>query len=156
MTAPPLIPTATPPALSRPPSSSLRRRLASLLRPVGIAAGLTLLFLLDPASTRVFPACPFHRLTGLHCPACGSTRALHQLLHGRPAAAFDLNPFFVVLLPAVAYAFTRRAAAAASRRDPSQRVSLASRRAWAVLFAAATVFGVLRNLPWTPVAWMAP
>ncbi len=48
-----------------------------------------------------FPKCPFHSLTGLLCPGCGSQRAMYQLLHGHVGAAFKLNQLF---LPSVFYA----------------------------------------------------
>lgn len=38
-------------------------------------------------------------LTGLECPACGSQRAIHQLLHGNVIAALKYNSFLLVSLP---------------------------------------------------------
>jgi hypothetical protein len=57
------------------------------------AAALTVLYWFDPATTAVFPACPFRALTGLLCPLCGGLRAAHALLHGRLLDAVALNPF---------------------------------------------------------------
>ena|SRR5215813_5250707 len=68
---------------------------------VGVA---TYLFLIDPAGGVGYPSCPFRMLTGLQCPGCGSSRALHQLMHGHPVSAFELNPLLVVLLPLIAFA----------------------------------------------------
>src|SRR5215467_1289585 len=56
-------------------------------------------FVFDPGHTGFFPICPFRALTGFTCPGCGSTRALHQLLHGNFSAAFKLNPLFLIGLP---------------------------------------------------------
>ncbi len=39
--------------------------------------------------------CPFHQLTGLPCPTCGTTRATFALLAGHPVEAWRLNPFMV-------------------------------------------------------------
>src|SRR5207237_702014 len=39
------------------------------------------------------PACPFHALTGLPCPTCGTTRLVRALLQGDVAGAFAHNPF---------------------------------------------------------------
>lgn len=36
--------------------------------------------------------CPFHRLTGLPCVACGGTRAVVAFAHGRVLEALTLNP----------------------------------------------------------------
>src|SRR5467141_5185253 len=64
---------------------------------LGLAAGATFLFLFNPASpaNQFFPKCPFRMITGWQCPGCGSTRALYQLLHLNPIAAFKLNPLLM-------------------------------------------------------------
>jgi hypothetical protein len=61
------------------------------------AAGAWVLYTFAPGSFAFYPRCPFHTLTGLQCPGCGSTRAMHQLLHGNVGAAFRLNPMLFVL-----------------------------------------------------------
>jgi len=57
------------------------------------------LFFFEPGRTGFFPGCPFRAITGFTCPGCGTTRALHQLLHGNLVAAFELNPLLVLVLP---------------------------------------------------------
>ena len=69
-----------------------------------VAAGLATLYVVDPAGSSLYPSCPFHALTGLHCPGCGTLRGIHQLLGGHPIAALDLNPLTVLSLPFLAYA----------------------------------------------------
>lgn len=61
-------------------------------------AGGWVLFNYPPATTPWYPQCVFHALTGLDCPGCGITRALHHLLHGRIGEAFALNPMIFVFL----------------------------------------------------------
>jgi hypothetical protein len=117
---------------------------------VALIAAAGVLFAINPTTTRLFPPCPLHAATGLHCPGCGSTRALHQLLHGRVATAFGYNPLLVASLPFILYALARRAWPARSPPRP-----LSPWLVWAVLVVVLT-FGVLRNLPWEPVRWMAP
>ena len=56
----------------------------------------------EPRGQFFFPRCWFHETTGLLCPGCGSTRALHALLHGEWGRAWSLNPLAVIALPAVA------------------------------------------------------
>ena len=63
------------------------------------AAGTAVLFFFDPARCAIYPACPWHTLTGWKCPGCGTLRAFHQLTHGNWAAAWRLNPLTVALLP---------------------------------------------------------
>ncbi len=54
----------------------------------------------DP--TGVVPPCLFHRVSGLYCPGCGGTRAVHALLEGNLIASFLYHPF--VPYAAVLYA----------------------------------------------------
>lgn len=68
-----------------------------------IIAGLSVLFILNPANTAIFPKCPFLAVTGLCCPGCGTLRGLHELLHLRIWAAVRLNPFMVVAIPFIGY-----------------------------------------------------
>ena len=69
-----------------------------------LLAGSAYLFVFEPGKTGLFPVCLFRFLTGYQCPGCGSTRAMHQLLHGHVVAAFELNPFFLVAIPCLLYA----------------------------------------------------
>jgi Protein of unknown function (DUF2752) len=139
-----------------PPLPSRRRRFPWVVIAVPLlAAGASVLYSFNPSTSRLFPPCPFHAVTGLYCPGCGSTRAMHQLLHGHVATAFDFNPLVVVALPLVGLALAwqalrprRTAPAATAARLPGWWV-------WALLLVV-VVFGIVRNLPWKPVRWMAP
>ena len=62
------------------------------------AAGAWVLYTFPPAAYAFYPRCPFRLVTGMLCPGCGTTRALHQLLHGNVGAAFRLNPMIFVLM----------------------------------------------------------
>ena len=73
-----------------------RRRIASLL--VLGAVGAWVLYTFAPTAYGFYPSCPFKLITGLECPGCGTTRALHHLLHGRVAEAFRFNPMLFVLM----------------------------------------------------------
>ena len=127
-----------------PPREGWSLALLTLL----LCAGLLLFYFLDPAASHGFWVCPFHRLTGWYCPGCGGQRALHELLHGRFAAAFQLNPFAMVLfLPLAGYAY----AAYALRVLGGVRLpGMAVRNGQVIaLLAAMALFGILRNL-WGP------
>ncbi len=72
-----------------------------------LIAGAAYLFIFEPGKSGLFPPCPFRLLTGWQCPGCGSTRALHQILHGHFEAAFMLNPLLMVGIPFMLFAFLR-------------------------------------------------
>lgn len=120
-------------------------------------AGLLLgamLFVSDPSSSRLFPPCPFHALTGWHCPGCGSLRAAHQLLHGDILSAFQLNPLMVLFLPFVAYGlFAGLWNTCFKSHIPVVR--LEAHWIWAIL-SVIVLYGIARNLPFVPFSLLAP
>lgn len=116
------------------------------------ACGLYLWFA-GPLPARWLPPCLFHTITGLHCPGCGSTRALHALASGNLAAALGYNPLVVAVLPlACAWAVAR--VWKTLRQDPTP-VRL-PRHASTVALVIIVLFFVLRNLPWWPFLLLAP
>jgi hypothetical protein len=95
--------------------------------------------------------CPVHRLTGLDCPGCGSTRSLGALARLDPVAAFDHNvlvPFALVLVVA---SWARWARSKWAGTDAAALVSgpVAVSTIGVVLLG----FAVLRNLE--VAAWLA-
>ncbi len=116
---------------------------------VGIAAALgAYVWALDPNESTIFPACPFNAITGLDCPMCGSTRAVHALLHGELGTAFDHNVLLVLALPLLAYVFVTWAASRAGRELPKLWRPWMK---WGVVGLVA-VFWLTRNLPFEPFA----
>ena len=118
------------------------------------AAGLALLYFVDPRNPGVFPACPFLGLTGCYCPGCGTLRALHVLLRGDIAGAMGYNAVTVLSLPFIAYSLGAGAMRAFGLQAP-RPMFVHPRWIWALL-AAVVAFWVLRNLPLTPLAMLAP
>jgi hypothetical protein len=118
-------------------------------------AGLAYLRAVDPAQGGAFPACPFHRVTGLWCPGCGMTRALHALLHGNVGAAISSNLFvpLVLLLGGYLWLWWLWPPLAKRRLHSLGRVPA---QVWGVLVSAALAYGVLRNLPVAPFTALAP
>jgi hypothetical protein len=116
---------------------------------VAIAAGSILLLFFDPAKPgSFFPACPFRLITGLQCPGCGTLRGLHQLLHGHPLAAFELNPLLFIALPFLLFVLFSATRSAISGR-PTQRFSLPVNFAW-VFLAVVLFFWIFRNTSMYP------
>ena len=139
-----------PPVITSRASSS--KRWVWLLSAM-IVAGLVVLYFFNPTEHAFYPACQFYKLTHLHCPGCGSLRALHQLTHGHISVAFQSNPLLIVSIPAFAWFAFRKL-----RRSTNHSASQTPIRpavAWTI-FAVVTLFGVLRNLPHPAFAWMAP
>ena len=133
---------------------NLGRPSAFLTWALPVAAGRALLYFFDPAGQGFFPSCPFHALTGLYCPGCGSGRALHQLLHGNLAAAWGLNPLLMIALPVLFYFSAVRLWAAPGRRRPPGLNP--SRRFYWAAFGMIAAFWILRNIPVYPFTLLAP
>ena len=107
-------------------------------------ASWAVFFLIDPATHSFLPPCLFHAFTGLYCPGCGATRALHELAHGHCIAALRLNALVVLGLPlGCAMAVCR------------ERCGLPSWWLWA-LFVCVVLFGLARNIPLLPFVLLAP
>ena len=56
------------------------------------------LYTYPPVTSGFYPQCAFKQATGLDCPGCGTTRALHALVHGRVVDAFLFNPFLFAVM----------------------------------------------------------
>ncbi|HEX6852744.1 MAG TPA: DUF2752 domain-containing protein [Candidatus Polarisedimenticolaceae bacterium] len=125
------------------------------MRPgLAVAATLALVAIacVDPAQARWFPACPLHAATGLFCPGCGATRALHALAHGDPARALAFNPLLILALPVLV-----PLAADEAWRVATGRAWLRTRvPTWAgfTILAVLCAYGVLRNVP--GFEWLGP
>lgn len=127
-----------------------RRRIAA---PVGLAvaaiAGAVVLHVRDPRTASYLP-CPFHALTGLWCPGCGTTRALGDLTRGDIAAAASSNVAAVVaVVVAVGVWILLLRARWSGRSLPAP-----PRTTVIPIVVALTIFTVLRNTPWG--AFLAP
>lgn len=101
------------------------------------------------------PGCMFHRLTGLHCPGCGMTRASHAMLHGDLAAAFRFNPLGMILLPMALIGIGIELAAWVRGRRLAVTPRFGGRVGWCVLFLVIG-FWILRNIPVWPFTLLAP
>jgi hypothetical protein len=117
-----------------------------------IVAGAATLFFFNPTTTLFYPKCLFHEVTGLYCPGCGTTRALHCLLHGKILEALHNNALVILVLPVLGATMLWR-----SRHGRPPSLDSRFRSIWiVVLLAAVVAFGVLRNLPARPFYWLAP
>ncbi len=113
-----------------------------------LLAGATYLFVFEPGKTGFFPVCIFRLLTGFTCPGCGSTRAMHQLLHGHVLAAFMLNPLFLIAIPFLLFALLRYSVVVMRGGVPRQN-SLPASYIYALFFVVLS-FWIFRNTSFYP------
>ncbi|MGH9958690.1 MAG: DUF2752 domain-containing protein, partial [Pyrinomonadaceae bacterium] len=119
-----------------------------LLLWLGAAAAGIFLYVIEPAKVTFLPLCPVRALTGFQCPGCGTTRGLHQLLHGNLVAAFELNPLLILSLPFLLYA-TLRFTILVLRGRPIARNTL-SPKYILTIFGVVLFFWIFRNTPFYP------
>ncbi len=112
------------------------------------------IYVANPSDVGFYPRCPIHSLTGFYCPGCGTTRALHQLMHGNLGAALRLNPLTLLLLPVLAYSwlsFTLEVF-----KGKALPNIFGARLITALLIGTTVAFAVLRNIPNYPFTLLAP
>jgi len=61
-------------------------------------AVIAVLYLFDPGDHSFYPVCLSYQWFGFQCATCGGLRALHALLHGRVAEAWQFNPLLLVII----------------------------------------------------------
>ncbi|WP_285751675.1 DUF2752 domain-containing protein [Lentzea sp. NBRC 105346] len=122
----------------------LRSMKAPLMVFAAAAAGCGVLMFVNPNSPDSWlPRCPFNWLTGLDCPACGSTRMVHALLHGDVVAAWHFNAVMLVAgLPLMAWLWLRWFNA--SRKGEKQKP--VPKSVGVTVLATGLVWMVVRNL----------
>ncbi|HEV2837474.1 MAG TPA: DUF2752 domain-containing protein [Pyrinomonadaceae bacterium] len=111
-------------------------------------AGAIYLFLFEPGRSGFFPVCVFRALTGLTCPGCGTTRALHEITHGHFKAAFMLNPLLLLASPFLIYAFLRYSVIV-MRGGMPRRNALPAPYIYAIFYIVVG-FWIFRNTPFYP------
>jgi hypothetical protein len=92
----------------------------------------------DPAKGPILP-CIFNKITGLYCPGCGMTRAVHSLMHFKFYHALRYNALIVLIPPIliIHYLLTR--------------LNYNSRYRNAIIYLALVItifYGIARNLSW--------
>jgi len=110
-------------------------------------------FSAGPLVMTILPPCPFHTITGLYCPGCGSQRAFTALLHGHILQAIGYNILFVTSIPVLATGLFYNHA----RFRPNRLQKFWYSPVFAVtLLLVVLVFWIIRNLPMYPFNMLAP
>ena len=111
-----------------------------------VAAATAYVAAVSPDRPGHYPVCPFLRVTGWWCPACGGLRCVHALTRGDLAAALHDNVLVVVCATLALLGWARWTyRAARGLRTPAPEPG----RAWVWgLIVAVLAFTVLRNTPW--------
>lgn len=100
---------------------------------------------------QLFPPCLFFQLTGMHCPGCGTTRALHAFLHLDIARAAHMNALFILIgLPLLAFL--------GIEMIKGRLIFSAQAHKWMAYgyLILAILFTVARNIPQYPFSLLAP
>jgi hypothetical protein len=142
-----------------PPPATRATRMRGSLPPWGepaILAGATLLgcaytLVVDPNHSSAYPQCPTKLLFGIDCPLCGATRAVHSLVRFDLGGAIDHNLLFVLILPALLYAFVAWTATRMGR--PMRPLPMSSKWVIVPFVVVMIAFTIVRNVP-GPLHWM--
>ena len=110
-----------------------------------LIAALVAVYDMEPGNEiqRYMPKCILHEWTGLHCPGCGGTRAVHTLLHDHPIKAMRYN---VLLFPGAICALL-------IWKYPKLQYNKTFAFSIAIVFV---LFFILRNIPCYPFTLLAP
>jgi hypothetical protein len=121
----------------------MRRTLLFLFIITGLLVFGAVYYVLDPASSSLFPRCGFLSLTGYKCPGCGSQRAIHALLNGDIAQAFRYNAMLFISVPWLVLCFY---AESQRKRNPRLYARLNSSLLIWLFLAMILLWWLLRNI----------
>ena len=99
---------------------------------------VSLYYFFNPTVSNFFPKCPFHTITGLYCPGCGSQRAIHDMMHLNIFEAINHNAlmFFAFTFGIGLYLYSKKKFYDLIYHPKSPLI----------IFGIIFLFGVLRNL----------
>ena len=110
-----------------------------------LAVAIAIYFLFSPEESDLFPQCPFHYLTGLDCPGCGSQRVIHHLLHLEVGKAFFQNPLLVMAIPYLIVGIWFEYFGG-KQKHPRVRQILFGKNATIIIFIIVVVYWIGRNI----------
>jgi|688.fasta_scaffold452912_2 hypothetical protein len=133
----------------------MQRSLIAIVGFVSLIVGIFTLVTYFPPDAYFYVPCLFHLSTGLHCPGCGSTRAVSSFMHGDFIVGLKNNLLIILWGPYLIY---RLFLGIFSWIDGKQRVVWSPPTSTIIIFLIITItYTILRNLPIEPfVTLFAP
>ena len=133
----------------------MQRSLIAIVGFVSLIVGIFTLVTYFPPDAYFYVPCLFHLSTGLHCPGCGSTRAVSSFMHGDFIVGLKNNLLIILWGPYLIY---RLFLVIFSWIDEKQRVVWSPPTSTIIIFLIITItYTILRNLPIEPfVTLFAP
>jgi hypothetical protein len=135
----------------------VRRRQLANNTLVFVGCGLALfaaaiLHFFPPEAHGFYPRCTLYAWTGLHCPGCGSLRALSALTHGDLRDALHSNLLLILAIPTAAVLLGLRR----WRHGDWAVMSWVPPWGWWFFLVVILGFGFIRNLPGVPFDALHP
>lgn len=123
-----------------------------------IAVGILLvLYFYNPSTSRFYPVCLFHSLTGFHCAGCGGLRAVHALLNGQLAESISYNPLLIIVGPLFLLALiAKKKLRLLLLSDPKREMRDQIQYFTPAVVITVIGYTILRNLPFPPFCHLAP
>jgi hypothetical protein len=119
---------------------------------VAAVLAVTMVYFFFDARKGLFPQCPFHFITGFHCPGCGSQRALSALVHGDIVSAMHYNILLILFLPLLLHA-----GFVSIRYSNTEKLKLWYNPLFGrIVVIVVLSFWLLRNIPSYPFTILAP
>lgn len=131
------------------------RLLIAIAGGISIGIGVYALTTFYPPDRYLYVPCLFHMTTGMHCPGCGSTRAMSSFLHGDIGLGLKNNLLIILWGPYLLYRFFL---SIYSWIDGRQRKVWSPPPISIIFFLFLTIaYTILRNLPFEPfITFLAP
>jgi hypothetical protein len=133
---------------------ALKRNLYFALTGVLLIALAVIYYLFNPAKYSFFPKCPFHALTKLDCPGCGSQRAIYSLLHGNLKQALGYNLLLIISLPFLLVQLSYKIRSFMLKRNIRWGL-LYHPLTPKIIFVIVMIFWIARNIPATPFSYLS-
>lgn len=130
-----------------------------VLTGVTLLGAVLFIYRINPEKNPFVPACSFYYFTGLYCPGCGMTRALHAALHCHFSEAFSYNamwPVITMFIAAALYIWFYYLWAGKNPFTSINRFLGKHPEAGWIFVTVLFTFWIMRNIPVFPFTLLAP